>query len=84
MERLRLWCDDKLVELRGIADGHCISKDLGQAIDLWGGNEEGEDEDESSSDVNEGDNEGESVDGEDVKNESFIVGILAHKHLEVF
>lgn len=77
MERLRPWCDDKLVELRGIADGYCIFEDLGQVIELWGGDEEGEDEDEGSSDVNEEDDEGESEDREEIKDESFVAGMLA-------
>lgn len=49
-ERLRPWCDDKLVELQEIADGYCIFEDLGEVIELWGGEEEGEDE--GSSDGN--------------------------------
>lgn len=34
-EKLRPWCDDKLVELQGIADGHCIFEDLGQVLDSF-------------------------------------------------
>ena len=51
MERLRPWCDDKLVELQGIANGHRIFEDLGEVIDLWG--EDRETEHEGSSDTNE-------------------------------
>ena len=51
LERLRPWCDDKLVELQGIANDYCIFEDLGEVIDLWG--EDTEAEHEGSSDTNE-------------------------------
>ena len=50
-EKLRPWRDDKLVELRRYADGCCIFEGLGQVVQLWGGDEEGEGE--GSSDGNE-------------------------------
>ena len=59
IEILRPWCDDKLVELQGIANGHCIFEDLDEVIDLWG--EDREAEHEGSSDTNE---EAESPSGE--------------------
>ena len=40
--KLRPWCDDKLVELHGIADGLCIFEDLGKVIELWGEDKRGE------------------------------------------
>ena len=51
IERLRPWCDDKMVELLGIANDCCIFEDLGEVIDLWGEDRQGERE--SSSDSNE-------------------------------
>ena len=44
MERLRPWCDDKLVELQELAHGYCIFEDLYEVIDFWGGDEESEDQ----------------------------------------
>lgn len=63
MDWLRPWCDDKLVELQGIADGYCIFEDLSQVLELWGEDEEteNENEDEGSSNGNEED-EGENGD----------------------
>lgn len=55
MEWLRPWCDDKLVELQGTADGYCLFEDLYQVRELWGGDEEMEDEDEGSTNGNEED-----------------------------
>ena len=43
-EKMRPWCDDKLVELRGIAHEHSIFEDLDEVIDLWGDEEEEEEE----------------------------------------
>ncbi|KAF6235425.1 hypothetical protein HO173_006621 [Letharia columbiana] len=80
LERLRPWCDDKLIELQGIADSYCIFEDLGQVIDLWGGDEE--DEDQSSSDSNE-EVESRSGDEEEVEDERFVAGMLAQKHFEI-
>ena len=51
MESLRPWCNDKLVELQGIANAYCIFEDLGEVIHLWG--EDREAEHEGSSDTNE-------------------------------
>lgn len=69
-ERLRPWCDDKLVELKGMADGHCIFEDLGRVVALWNGDEDDQDEDEDgddgSSDGNK-DVEGETGDEEEVE-----------------
>ena len=61
-EMLRPWCDDKLVELQGMADGYCIFGDLGQVIGLWDGEEGDEDDDEGNSDGNE---EGEDASGDE-------------------
>ena len=82
MERLRLWCDDKLVELQGIANGYCIFEDLDEVIELWGGDEEGENEDEGSSDGNEED-EGESEDEEEIEDEMFVAGMRAQRRREI-
>ena len=82
MERLRPWCDDKLVELQGMADGYCIFEDLGQVIELWNGDEEGEDEDEGNSDGYEED-EGESGNGEEPQDERSVAGVLPQKHREI-
>ena len=49
--RLRPWCDEKLVELQGIADAYCIFEDLAKVIDVWGGEEEEEHEGRSDSSV---------------------------------
>lgn len=71
-ERLRPWCDDKLVELEGMADGLCIFEDLSRVVDLWNGegdgdeDDEDEDEDDGSSVGNE-DVEGDTGDEEEVK-----------------
>lgn len=78
-ERLRPWCDDKLVELQEIADRHCIFEELGQVIELWGGDEEGEDEDEDNSNGNDEDEDA-SEDKEDVEDEMFVAGMLLQKH----
>lgn len=77
MERLRLGpgCDEKLLELQGIAEGCCIFEDLGQVIELWDEDEEGEDEDERSSDGNEEEEEDED--------ERFVAGMLPRRHLEI-
>ncbi len=80
-ERLRPWCDDKLVELQGIADGYCIFEDLHQVIELWNGDEEGEDEDEGSNDGNEEDEE--SGNGEEPEDERSVAGVLPQKHREI-
>ena len=82
MERLWPWCDDKLVELQRMADGYCIFEELGQVIELWDGDEEGEDEDEGSNDGNEED-EGESGNGEEPKDERSVAGVLPQKHREI-
>lgn len=75
MEKLRPWCDDKLVELQGIADSCCIFEDLVQVIDLWDGDEEDEDDSESSIDGNE-ESEGEAGDEEEVEDERRVAGML--------
>lgn len=51
IERLRPWCNDKLVELQGIANDCCVFEDLGEVIHLWG--EDRLAEHEGSSDTNE-------------------------------
>lgn len=43
-EILRPWCEEKLEELREVAEGYCILEDLDEVIRSWLG-EEGEDED---------------------------------------
>lgn len=80
-ERLRPWVDDKLVELQGIADGHCIFEDLGEVIELWVSDEEGENEDEGGSDGNEED-EDESEDDEEAEDEMFVAGMMFQKRRE--
>ena len=77
-ERLRPWCEDKLVELKRLADGYCIFEGLDEVIELWGWAEEGEDEDEGSGDGNEED-EDESEDEEEAENEMFVAGMLYQK-----
>lgn len=77
IERLRPWCDDKLVELQRIAHNDCVFEDLDEVIELWGGNEVDENEDVVSSDNNEED-EGESEDEEEAENEMFVAGLLVH------
>ena len=62
IERLRPWCNDKLVELQGIANGYCVFEDLAEVIDLWG--DDRETEHEGSSDTNE-EVESPSEDGSD-------------------
>ena len=76
MERLRPWCDDKLVELQGITGSYCIFEDLGEVIDLWDGDEESEDE--CSSDANE-DAQGQSRDIEEEEDERLVVGMQAQR-----
>lgn len=71
-ERLRPWCDDKLVELKRIADGYCVFKGLDEVIGLWGWDEEGENE------GNEEDEE-ESEDEEEAENETFVAGMRFQK-----
>ncbi len=80
-ERLRPWCDDKLVELQGMADGYCIFEDLHQVIELWDGDEEGEEEEDGSSDGNEED-EGEGGNGEEPEDERSVAGVLPQKRRE--
>lgn len=82
LETLRPWCDDKLVELQGMAEGYCIFEDLGQVIDVWDGDGEGEDESEDSIDGNEEDG-GESGDEEEFEEESFVAGMWAQKHRRI-
>ena len=60
IERLRPWCDDKLVELYGISDGYCIFENVDQVILLWNRGEDGEEE--GSSDYSE---ESEDEDGDE-------------------
>ena len=51
INRLRPWCNDKLVVLRRFANDYCVFEDLGEVIDLWGADTEAEHE--GSSDTNE-------------------------------
>lgn len=88
-ERLRPWCEDKLVELQGIASGHGIFEGLGEVIDLWGWDEEGEGEDEdagSGDGKEEGEGESEDDDdevGEDAYDESFVAGMMFQKRRQI-
>ena len=77
-ERLKPWCDDKLVELKRIADGYCVFEGLDEVIGLWGWDEEGENEDEGSGDGN-GEDEDEGEDEEEAENEMFVAGMLYQK-----
>ncbi len=71
MEKLRPWCDEKLVELQRLSAGYCIFEDLIEVVDLWVG--DAESEDIGSSDSNE-EVEGESGDEEEIEDEELVVG----------
>ena len=70
LERLRPWCNDKLVELQGFAHGYCVFEGLDEVIDLWG-DEHGDDE--SSSDGNE-ELESQIGDKEGIEDQRLVAG----------
>ena len=76
-ERLEPWCNEKLVELQEIADGYCIFEDLGEVINLWGDNDEGEEE--ISDDGNE-DPENDSAAEQESEDERLITGMIIQKY----
>ena len=79
-ERLEPWRNGKLVELQGIADGYCIFENLGEVIDLWGDDDEGEEE--SSSDGNE-DLEDNSAAEQEIEDEKLVTGMLLQKYSNI-
>lgn len=76
-EELEPWCNEKLVELQEIADGHCIFEDLGEVIDLWSYDDEGEGE--SSGDGTE-DLEDDSATEQEIEDEKLVTGMVVQKY----
>ena len=79
LEQLEPWCNEKLVELQEIAHGYCIFEDLGEVIDLWGDDDEGEEE--FSGDGNE-DLEDDSAAEQELEDEKLVTGMLIQKYCD--
>ena len=79
-ERLEPWCNEKLVELQEMADGHCIFEDLGEVVDLWGDGDE--EEEEISGDGSE-DLEDDSAAEQELEDEKLVTGMIIQKYCDL-